>query len=150
MAATRSSSRSSTNSAPTREDEARQSAIRQSRFALLRYAAYHFAREEAWEEAREEKVMAACQYPEIREHKAEHRGFVERINHVHRRLDEGPEEAAAIGDTRVNEALLNFLQDWLKHHILVEDMAYRPHAEHSPAAREAANSFKATEVWWSR
>ena len=32
----------------------------------------------------------------------------------------------------------------------VDDMAYRPHAEHSPAAREAAKSFKATEVWWSR
>ncbi len=90
--------------------------------------------------------MAACQNPEIREHKAQHRDFVERINHLHRRFDEGPEEAAAI----VNEALLSFLQDWLKHHILVEDMAYRPHVEHNPAAREAAKSFKATEVWWSR
>jgi hypothetical protein len=29
-------------------------------------------------------------------------------------------------------------------------MAYRPHVEHNPAAREAAKSFKATEVWWSR
>jgi len=28
-------------------------------------------------------------------------------------------------------------------------MAYRPHVEHNPAAREAAKSFKATEVWWS-
>ncbi len=63
---------------------------------------------------------------------------------MHRRFDEGPEEAAAI----VNEALLTFLQDWLKHHILIEDMAYRPHAERSPAARDAAKSFKATEVWW--
>ena len=120
------------------EDQARQSAIRQSLFALLRYAEYHFAREE--------KVMAACQYPEIGEHKLEHRDFVERINHLHRRFDEDPEEAAAI----VNEALLSFLRDWLKHHILVEDMAYRPHAEHNPAAREAAKSFTATEVWWSR
>ncbi len=34
--------------------------------------------------------------------------------------------------------------------VLIEDMAYRPHAEHSPAAREAAKSFKATEVWWRR
>ncbi len=34
--------------------------------------------------------------------------------------------------------------------VLVEDMAYRPHAAHSPAAREAAKSFKATEVWWRR
>ncbi len=35
-------------------------------------------------------------------------------------------------------------------YVLIEDMAYRPHVEHSPAAREAAKSFKATEVWWSR
>ncbi len=98
--------------------------------------------------------MAACQYPENREHKLEHRDFVERINHLHRRFDDNPdaaaEEAAAICDTRVNEALLSFLRDWLKHHILVEDMAYRPHAEHSPAARKAAKSFQATEVWWRR
>ena len=120
------------------EDEARRSATRQSLFALLRYAEYHFAREE--------KVMAACQYPDIREHELEHRDFVKRINRLHRRFDEGPEEAAAI----VDEALLTFLQDWLKHHILIEGMAYRPHAEHSPAAREAAKSFKASEVWWSR
>ena len=113
MAPTRSSSRSSTNSAPTREEEARPSAIRQSRFALLRYAAYHFAREEAWEEAREETLMAACQYPEIREHKAEHRGFVERINHVHRRLDAGPAEAAAMGGKRGNEEPSNIAHDWL-------------------------------------
>ncbi len=124
------------------EDQARQNAIRQSLFALLRYAEYHFAREE--------KVMAACQYPEIREHKAEHRDFVERINHLHRRFDDNPDAAAEAAAAIVNEALLDFLQDWLKHHILVEDMAYRPHAEHSPAAREAAKSFKATEVWWSR
>ncbi len=82
--------------------------------------------------------------------KLEHRDFVEPINHLHRRFDAGPEETAEEAAGIVNEALLSFLQDWLKHHILVEDMAYRPHAEHSPAAREAAKSFKATEVWWSR
>ncbi len=94
--------------------------------------------------------MAACQYPEIREHKLKQRDFVERINHLHRRFDDNPdataEEAAAI----VDEALLSFLQGWLDHHILIEDMAYRPHAEPNPAAREAAMSFQATEVWWSR
>ena len=49
----------------------------------------------------------------------------------------------------VNQALLTFLQDWLKHHILIEDMAYRPHVERNPEARKAIQSFKATEVWWS-
>jgi hemerythrin len=120
------------------EDETRLSAVRQSLFALLRYAEYHFAREE--------KVMAACQYPELREHKLEHRDFVDRINQLHRRFDDDPEAAAEV----VNRSLLEFLQDWLNHHILIEDMAYRPHVEQSPAARQAAKSFKATEVWWSR
>ncbi len=94
--------------------------------------------------------MAACQCPEIGEHKLEHRDFVERINHLHRRFDDNPDAAAEAAAAIVNEALLDFLQDWLSHHILIEDMAFRPHAEHNPGAREAAKSFKATGVWWSR
>ncbi len=120
------------------DDGTRRHAVRQSLFALLRYAEYHFAREE--------EVMAACQYPQIREHKREHRDFVDRINQLHRQFDEAPEDTAAV----VNEALLAFLEDWLNHHILIQDMAYRPYAERNPAAREAARSFKATEVWWTR
>ncbi len=120
------------------EAAARGTAIRQCLFALLRYAEYHFAREE--------KVLAGCQDPEIREHKLEHRDVVDRINQMHRRFDDNPDDAAAV----VNDELLGFLRDWLNHHILIEDMAYRAHAERSPAAREAARSFKATEVWWSR
>lgn len=120
------------------EDADRGGAVRQCLFALLRYAEYHFAREE--------KVLAACHYPEAREHKLEHRDFVARVNQMHRRYDESPEEAATV----VNSELLAFLRDWLNHHILIEDMAYRAHAERNPAAREAARSFKATEVWWSR
>ncbi len=116
------------------EAAARGTAIRQCLFALLRYAEYHFAREE--------KVLAACHYPEIRKHKLEHRDFVARVNQMHRRFDDTPDDAAAV----VNDELLGFLRDWLNHHILIEDMAYRAHAEHSPAAREAARSFKATEV----
>ncbi len=65
---------------------------------------------------------------------------------MHRRFDDNPDDAAAV----VNDALLGFLRDWLNHHILIEDMAYHAHAERGPAAREAARSFKATEVWWSR
>ena len=117
---------------------ARGTAIRQCLFALLRYAEYHFAREE--------KVLAACHYPGVRKQKLEHRDFVARMNQMHHRFDDNPDDAAAV----VNDELLGFLRDWLNHHILIEDMAYRAHAERSPAAREAARSFKATEVWWSR
>ncbi len=117
---------------------ARGTAIRQCLFALLRYAEYHFAREE--------KVLAACHYPGVRKQKLEHRDFVARMNRMHHRFDDNPDNAAAV----VNDKLLGFLRDWLNHHILIEDMAYRAHAERNPAAREAARSFKATEVWWSR
>jgi hemerythrin len=117
--------------------EERRNAVRQSLIALHRYAEFHFAREE--------KVMAACGYPGQEEHKKEHRYFVDQIGELTQRFDQGPEQAARV----VNEALLTFLQDWLSHHILIEDMAYRPYAEGSPEAREAAKSFKAVEMWWS-
>lgn len=118
-------------------DADRLGAVRQSLFALLRYAEYHFAREE--------KVMTACRFHGIDEHKHEHRDFLSRIRDLNRRFDRDPEGSAQV----VNEALLRFLQDWLNHHILIEDMAYRTDAEASPEARQAAKSFKAIEIWWS-
>lgn len=119
------------------DDAARRNAVRQSLVALQRYAEFHFAREE--------KVMAVCGYPALQAHKKEHGDFIQRIRDLNRRFDADPARSAEV----VNEALLTFLQDWLKHHILIEDQAYRPHAESSPEAREAAKSFKATEIWWS-
>lgn len=118
-------------------DEDRLAALRQSLVALRRYAEFHFAREE--------KVMTACAYPDIEEHRGEHRDFVQRILELTRRFDEDPARSAEI----VNQDLLNFLQDWLTHHILIEDKAYKPHIEKHPAARDAARAFKATDIWWS-
>lgn len=115
----------------------RRGAVRQSLFSLLRYAEFHFAREE--------KVMTACGFPGIEEHKQEHRDFVARIRALNHNFDEDPEGSAEI----VNEDLLRFLQDWLNHHILIEDKAYRAAAEANPEARKAAKAFKATEIWWS-
>ena len=112
-------------------------AVRQSLFALLRYAEFHFAREE--------KVMAACRHFGIEEHKREHRDFVDRIGELNRRFDQDPDGSAQV----VNEDLLQFLQDWLNHHILIEDKAYKIAAEVSPEARQAAKSFQAIEIWWS-
>lgn len=115
----------------------RRDAVRQSLFALLRYAEFHFAREE--------KVMAACQYPGIEEHKIEHREFVDKMHRLSQSFDENPEDSADV----VNETLLNYLQDWLNHHILIEDKAYCPYALRNPEAQEAARTFKAIEVWWA-
>lgn len=117
--------------------EDRREAVRQSLMALRRYAEFHFAREE--------KVMTACGYPGIEEHKGEHRDFVQRIQELTHQFDEDPARSAEL----VNRELLNFLQDWLTHHILIEDKAYKPHIEDRPEASEAARSFKGTDIWWS-
>jgi hemerythrin-like metal-binding protein len=119
-------------------DAARRDVVRQCLLALRRYAEFHFAREE--------KVMSACKYPGLELHKGEHRDFVKRIQEVTARFDEDTEGSVEV----VNEALLSFLKDWLNHHILIEDMAYRPHVERSAEAKQAAKAFKASEVWWSQ
>ena len=119
------------------QDAERRAAIRQSLAALRRYAEYHFAREES--------VMMACGYPELEEHQGEHRGFVQHIGELTRRFVADPEGMAEI----VNEDLLSYLQGWLSHHIMIEDKAYGPHIENNPAAKRAATSFQATQIWWS-
>ena len=120
------------------DSNSRREVVRQCLISLRRYAEFHFAREE--------KAMSACGYPQLDGHKGEHRDFVKRIQDVTARFDAGTEDAAGI----VNRELLDFLKDWLNHHILIEDMAYRPHVEHSAEAKQAAKSFKAAEVWWSQ
>ncbi len=69
-------------------------------------------------------------------HKLEHRDFVDRINLLPRRFDDNPEAATEV----VNRSLLEFLRDWLNRHIAIEDMAYRPYVEQSPAAHQTANT----------
>lgn len=111
--------------------------LRQCLYALLRYAEFHFGREEA--------VMTACGYAAFEHHKGEHRAFTAHMRDLVRRLDEGALPASDI----VNDELHEYLKDWWNHHIMIEDMAYRPHAEFNAAARKAAKTFRASEVWWS-
>jgi hemerythrin-like metal-binding protein len=118
------------------KDPERRDVVRQCLYALLRYAEIHFKREE--------RVMAACDFPELGHHKDEHRDFVEKIRDLARRFDDEPDETVAT----ISEQLLDFLKDWFHDHVLIEDMAYRPYAEGRAAAREAAKSFRAAEIWW--
>ncbi len=98
--------------------------------ALGRYAEFHFAREE--------RVLAACGYEALPEHQDEHRGFADKIRSY----------AAADGG-RSRADLAAYLNEWLRHHILIVDMAYRPIVEANQKAREVARDFRASEVWWS-
>jgi hemerythrin len=68
------------------------------------------------------------------------------VQETTQRFDAKPAESAEI----ISQELLRFLRDWLRRHILIEDMAYRPYVKHSGAAKQAARSFNATEIWWSQ
>lgn len=117
-------------------DETRQGVLRQCLFALMRYAESHFGREE--------QVMAACGFPGLDVHKGEHRDFIAKIKGITQRFEGDPEALAAL----VGDELLDFLKSWLQHHILIEDMAYRPFAEQDLAeSRRVAQSFRGSEIW---
>lgn len=90
---------------------------------LVDYVDIHFTREE--------RVMQACGYAETTEHQAEHKAFVNYIRSM--RDDFSAATASGLaGD------LADYLRDWLNHHILIQDMAYRSAVQgHGEAARVA-------------
>ncbi len=77
---------------------------------LYDYADYHFRREEA--------MMVLCGYAELAEHKALHQELTSRIE---RFLDPPPRS-----ETNLYAELVDFLENWLTGHIMVEDKAYGP------------------------
>lgn len=115
--------------------EGRSGELRQCIFALMRYAEFHFAREE--------QVMKACGFPELPEHKLEHDDFTAQIQSLAERFEADAEAVAG----EVNDQLLEYLKNWLMHHIMIVDMAYRPFIEGKAEARDAAQQFRAAELW---
>ena len=79
---------------------------------LEAYAEGHFAREEA--------MMRTGGYPDLDEHMAKHRVFVEWLDSVKKTYHRAAESPFQVG-----EAVNDFLQRWLVEHILEEDMQYR-------------------------
>ncbi len=104
---------------------------------LVAYIDYHFAREE--------KVMEACDYPSADDHREEHLRFTQQVRYVRDRYVKG-------GDARIGQDLLDFLKNWLTHHILVQDMEYKPHTAGDPRAIDAAQRFGPglSEPHWKR
>ena len=102
------------------------SVTKNSLTVLDRYAKYHFAREE--------RVMRACGFPAIDGHMSEHTEFAAFFSGLRRRLAGDP-------DAPLGEPMLDFVKQWLNHHILVQDMAYRPYAEGNAQAGLAAKTF---------
>ena len=119
-------------------DDADPAVVRQCLVALRRYAEVHFGREE--------RVMSICSFPALAHHQEEHRAFVQMMRDESRRFEDDPkgQMGAITGD------LVDYLMRWLTHHIMIEDMAYRSFTDHKlTEAREAARSFRHSEVWYS-
>ena len=90
---------------------------------LMRYTTSHFGREE--------EVMTACGFPTQDSHRKEHLRFIQEIEDLARRVGRG-------NNTKAVDELFAYLSDWWNHHILIQDMAYRPYAEGNADADTAA------------
>lgn len=83
---------------------------------------------------REERVMDAVRFPGGAFHRAEHQNFVRHIEFLRSKFSSGQLEPT--------RELYDYLTGWLRHHILIQDMAYKPYVSNAPnaesIAREAA------------
>lgn len=77
---------------------------------LTQYALEHFRDEEC--------LMEEVAYPGIEEHRKEHQQFWKQIAHFC--------TATSLGDSSVPRELLACVQNWLSHHLLEQDMKYKP------------------------
>ena len=87
----------------------RSETISDTLLAMPRYAQAHFKNEE--------RLMEAYGFPGLEEQKIQHRDF--------RKKTVGFATATTLGMDQIPEDLLKYLSDWLVHHILEDDMAYR-------------------------
>ncbi|CCG39999.1 Conserved hypothetical protein (OR conserved hypothetical protein); putative two-component response transcriptional regulator (CheY-like family); Hemerythrin-like protein [Magnetospirillum molischianum DSM 120] len=78
--------------------------------ALEEYASSHFDREE--------RMMRACRFPLLDQHRQTHVGFVEQVERLQRRYEADQTSVRA-------RDCLTFLNRWLIDHICTSDMGYR-------------------------
>jgi len=67
----------------------------------------------------EERMMEKAGYPDLEAHRETHERFKERVKAIQKEYQEHPESMKA-------EEVLSLVQDWFAHHILGEDMRYKP------------------------
>lgn len=83
--------------------------IKKTLAELKTYSDLHFSEEEA--------ILAERNYPNLEDHKFEHRFFMRRITSFCKEvIDENNE---------LSEKMLEFLADWVKHHTFDEDQDYK-------------------------
>ncbi|MGE5431863.1 MAG: bacteriohemerythrin [Syntrophomonadaceae bacterium] len=77
---------------------------------LVKYTLYHFSLEE--------KLMSQAAYPGLLAHKKEHADFVKKVSDFQKSYNEG--------SSFISIDILNFLREWIMHHILETDQKYSP------------------------
>jgi hemerythrin-like metal-binding protein len=78
---------------------------------LVDYTFMHFASEE--------RLMERAAYPDLEAHREVHLRFRERVQAIHQQFQENPGALKA-------EEVLALVQDWFAHHILGEDLRFKP------------------------
>ena len=78
---------------------------------LIAYTVYHFATEE--------KYFKRYNYPEYKGHRKEHEDLTEKAKELKYRLDKGENGVLSV-------EVMNFLKEWLNHHILQVDQKFGP------------------------
>ncbi len=94
--------------------------------SLIAYFEFHFSREE--------KVIEACGYPHAKIHQEEHVVFTEHMYKLRGRQLRGTGPA-------IDNELVDYLKNWLNHHILILDMGYQSYVLDHPMAEKVAWTF---------
>ena len=72
------------------------------------YTIYHFKNEE--------ELLKFHGYPKYESHRKEHSHFIEKVNEIEKKIEEGK--------IILSLDLITFLKDWLQNHIMVSDQNY--------------------------
>lgn len=67
----------------------------------------------------EEQILAKHAYPKLVSHEAQHRAFIGKLAQLRAEY--------SAGSTTMSGQVMEFMKDWLTHHIMQEDRAYSAH-----------------------
>lgn len=93
---------------------------------LIAYMEFH--------QAREEKVMEACTYPDLETHREDHTRF---IHDVYAFMD----QFAAQRDAIIVRKFLGYLREWTEQHVLAHDSGMRAFVTNNARAHAVAEAF---------
>jgi hemerythrin-like metal-binding protein len=93
---------------------------------LIAYMEFH--------QAREEKVMEACTYPDLEAHRDDHTRFIHNVYALRTRL-------TAQRDAVILREFLSYLQEWIEQHVLAQDVGMRAFVMNNAHADAVAAAF---------